>query len=180
MNQFMEVEIKVNGIDVKANIREELEIADISDDMNKVASQMAFWGSVWASAEQEAAAAEAYYRKWRAETGKVIAAKNDKLAEWKIRQMLESKEEFHTIKIGMANAAQNIIVAKTLYEAFKTKASMLQSKGAMLRAELDSTSMRTPSASTSRRAAENEERRASNKEQMKKIFRSKKSKTVSK
>lgn len=173
---FMEIEIKVNGVVVKADIRDELEIVDINDDMNKVASQIAYWGSVWASAEQEAAAIEAYYRKWRADKGKAISERSDKLAEWKIRQMLESDGKFHAIKISLAEASRNVIIAKTMYESFRTKASMLQSKGAMLRAELDSTSMRTPMSS---RTIENEERRSSNKKQLKKIFRAGKNKPVS-
>lgn len=173
---FDKIDMMVNGEPVKADVAEELEIVDISDDMDRVASQMAFWGAVWASAEQESAAAEAYYRNWRAIQGKKIAEKNEKMAEWKIRQALEAKETFSQIKQGLANAAQNVILAKTMYEAFKTKASMLQSKGAMMRAELDSTSMRTPS----NRQQEKEKKRAEGKEAMKKIFKGKKETPVNK
>lgn len=169
---FKKSKITVNGSPVKIDIDAELEIDDISDDMDKVAAQIAYWGAVWASAEQEAAAADAYYRAWRASEGRKIAKKNDKLAEWKVRQILESRDEFSQIKQGMANAAQNVILAKTMCEAFKTKASMLQSKGAMMRAELDSTSMRTPSG----RQEAKEKKRAEGKATMKKIFKAKKKK----
>ncbi len=176
MESFEIIDIVVNGIKVKINILDELEITNISDDMDKIAPKIAFWGAVWASAEQEMAAAEAYYRKWKAESGKTLSAKNDKLAEWKVRQLIESTDEFHQLKSALSKASQNIITARTLYEAFKTKASMLQSKGAMMRAEIDSTSMHTSKASNKRLRYEKE--RLTNKEQLKNIFKSKKTKSV--
>jgi len=170
---FKKTKITVNGNPVKINIVADLEIEDVSSDMDKVAAQIAYWGAIWASAEQELAAADAYYRSWRATHGRKIATKDPKLAEWKVRQALESRDEFSQIKQGMANATENVIIAKMMCEAFKTKASMLQSKGAMMRAELDSTSMRTP---TTRRQDDKEKKRADGKATMKKIFKSSKKK----
>jgi hypothetical protein len=170
---FNETEIVVNGNPIKINISDELEITDISDDMDKVASQMAYWGSVWASAEQESAASDAYYRRWRATVGRKIAKDDPKLAEWKVRQLIEESSDFHSIKNDLSKALENVIHAKTMYEAFRVKANMLQSKGAMMRHELDSTSMRTTTNSTNR-VEEKERKRAEGKAAMKKIFKSKK------
>lgn len=166
---FKKTKIKVNGVIVELDIARELEIGDVSNDMDKVASQIAYWGAIWASAEQESASADWYYRKWRASQGRKIALKNEKLAEWKVRQLLESNDDFSRIKKGIADAAENVIIAKTTYEAFKFKASMLQSKGAMMRAEMDSTGMHTPS----RRAETKEISRVGGKAALKKIFKSK-------
>jgi hypothetical protein len=164
---FADINIVVNGVQIKTNIHDMLDISDISADMDKVASQIAYWGAIWASAEAEAAASDAFYRKWRADFGKTITES----AEWRVRQGIESQSEFHTIKTGIANATRNVVLAKTMYEALKTKASMLQSKGAMMRAELDSTSMHTPSAPRSKRIGE--EKRHVDKMAMKEIFRKK-------
>jgi hypothetical protein len=87
------------------------------------------------------------------------------LAEWKIRQKLEALDEFHTIKQGLSMAAKNVLLARTVFESFKAKASMLQSKGAMMRSELDSTSMRTKSTSAK------EIERTKNREALKKVLK---------
>lgn len=165
----MAIEIKVNGKKFSIDLEQALCIVDISMDMDNVASQMAFWGGVWASAEQEAAESDAYYRRWRASEGREIINGDTKLSEWKVRQIIESSDEFHKIKRGISKAQENVIVAKTIYEAFRVKANMLQSKGAMMRAELDSTSMRTSPSRTEPRTEQESKKKA-----MKEIFRAKK------
>ena len=140
---FSQVELVVNGDKVKVDLEETLSIQDISRDMNQVAAQMSYWGSIWAAADEEQQRADAYYRKWRAETGQRILSANEKAAEWKVRQDIESDETFLKLKSSLAQASRNVTLAKSIFEAFKIKANMLQSKGAMARAELDSTGMTT-------------------------------------
>jgi hypothetical protein len=145
MNSFNQIEMKVMGEDVRVNLDDELEIGDVSSDMNAIAAQISFWGAVWASAEKEAIKSEAYYRAWRARTGERISNADSKKPEWKVRQEIEASSEFVKLKDAIAQATHNATLAKTTCEAFKSKASMLQSKGAMMRAELDTTGMKVPS-----------------------------------
>ena len=173
---FGEIEIKVDGNPVTANVDEMLEIGDVSTDMDKVAAQMAYWGAVWGAAEGEREAADAYYRAWRAQMGKELLDANDKLAEWKVKQDIEADPKFMKIKQGLSTAIRNATLCRAIYESFRTKANILQSKGAMLRAELDATGMTTKSTSVSPRQRDLEEKRAANKAAMKDIFKSKKAK----
>lgn len=142
---FKKFKIKVLGEKIVVDVDEELDIVDINNDMAQVASKIAYWGAIWASAEGELISSEAFYRNWRAKLGKTLSAADSKMTEWKIKQEIESDPTFLKIKQGMAQAQKNVTTAKMMCEAFRSKASMLQSKGAMQRAELDATSMRTPS-----------------------------------
>jgi hypothetical protein len=178
MMGFGKIEIKVDGQPVKGDVDELLEIGDVSEDMDKVAAQMAYWGAVWASAESEKEQADSYYRQWRANKGKELLEANDKLAEWKTRQEIESDPKFMKIKQGLATAIRNATLCRALYESFRTKANILQSKGAMMRAELDATGMHTKGDDKpkTRRQAELKEKRAANKAAMREIFKGKKAK----
>lgn len=172
------VQIEVDGKPVEADLDEQLEIGDVSTDMEKVAAQMAYWGAVWASAEAEKLSADAYYRQWRAEAGRSLLESDPKLAEWKVKQDIEAQPKFAKIKQGLATAMRNATLSKAIYESFKTKASMLQSKGAMLRSELDATGMSTKSPSNERprsaRAQRQEDQRKERTDHMKGIFKAKK------
>jgi len=141
---FNKIDITVNGEKLAMDLNETLEIGDISEDMKKVAAQMGFWGSVWAAAEGEMERCDAFYRKWRAETTKKLMAANDKMAEWKLKQEVEADPKFIQYKEAIAKSITNATLARSVFEAFKIKSNVLQSKGARERAELDSTGMTTP------------------------------------
>jgi hypothetical protein len=162
---FLDIDIVIDGERINVNIEKDLKIINISEDMDMVSSQIAYWGAVWAAAEEEELKAKAYYRNWKAKIGEKLTNVDNKLAEWKIRQKLEALDEFHTIKQGLSMAAKNVLLARTVFESFKAKASMLQSKGAMMRSELDSTSMRTKSTSAK------EIERTKNREALKKVLK---------
>ena len=149
---FSLVTIKVDGKEVSVDTRVKLGIVDISEGMDKVAAEMAYWGSVWAAAEKESIEVEAAYRTWRAQFAERVLAEDPKLAEWKVKQKIESDPRFIKFKTAQAVAKRNATVTKSTFESYKTKASMLQSKGAMSRAELDATSMRTPEKSKRNRS----------------------------
>ena len=158
---FNKIDITVNGERLEVDLNVELEITDISEGMKKVAAQMAFWGSVWAAAEGEMEKVDAFYRKWRAETSRKIAAANEKLAEWKLKQEVEAQPKFLEYKDAIAKSITNATLARSVFEAFKIKANVLQSKGARERAELDSTGMTTRSAEPTRRRDDDAEERVS-------------------
>lgn len=156
---FDNITMKVDGQPVSIDFEEELEVGDISEDMSKVAAQLAYWGAVWAAAESEAQRADAAYRQWRGDQSNMILDSDSKLAEWKVRAKIEEMDTFVSLKAAIAQAASNVVTAKSIFEAFKVKAHVLQSKGAMLRAEMDPTGTRTmerPSAKPKRSATPDE------------------------
>lgn len=143
---FGSIEMKVDGSPVSIDFGEEMEVGDITEDMIKVPAQLAYWGAVWAAAESEQMRADAAYRQWRADQGQMLLEADSKMAEWKVKQAVEQMDMFTKLKGALAAAKHNSIAAKGICEAFKVKAHILQSKGAMARAELDS-NVSTPKAS---------------------------------
>ena len=123
--------------------RDSLEIRDLDDDMTKAAAQMAYWGGLWGTAEGEKSDADTAYRTWRAEYGKQVLEADPKLAEWKVKQQIEASKKFTTHKERMSESIRNASVLRAMYESFRAKCSLLQSKGAMARAELEATGMST-------------------------------------
>lgn len=136
--------IKVHGVEVPP-AGDDLGIVDLSTDMDRVAALMGFWGSVWASAVEEHAMADAHYRSWRARETQRLLDSSPKLAEWKLKADIEASPHFLALKQAIASAERNVVHAKATFESFSKKANQLQSKGAMLRDELGATGMHTPS-----------------------------------
>jgi hypothetical protein len=142
-SRFGTINLRVAGRAVQADIEAELMVGDINRAMDEVAAKMAYWGALWGEAEAEQERVDAQYRFWSADFGRAILAADPKLAEWKVAQEVESSPKFARHKDAVAAAQRNVTVLKVVYESFRTKASILQSKGAMLRAELEATGMAT-------------------------------------
>lgn len=143
VGRFGTVNLKVNGRDVQADIEAELMVGELNSAMDEVAAKMAYWGALWGEAEAEQERVDAQYRFWRASFGRQLREADPKAAEWKITQEVEGNPKFTRYKDAVASAQRNVTVLKVVYESFRTKASILQSKGAMLRAELEATGMAT-------------------------------------
>jgi len=124
---------------------EQLIIGDINEDMSQVSAQIAYWGRMWAEAEAEKEVADARYRAWRAKFTKRVLEEGEKLPEWKVKNMIESSKQFLAFKEEYAEAVRNSVMLRAKTDACKAKASLLQSKGAMLRAEFEATGMATRS-----------------------------------
>ena len=153
--------IIVDGKELEIDLEDEFYIDDLDNSMNTIASKIAFWGSVLASAEEEKVRVDAYYRRWRAQHGEKLLESDPKLAEWKVKQKTDSMEQFLVLKEGIAKSTKNALLAKAFFEAFCRKSNMLQSKGAMLRHELNADNMSV--------RVDNEEKR----EKVKEIFKKK-------
>lgn len=136
--------IKVQGTDVELDTVGDLPIADLSTDMDQVASKMAWWASVWSAAESEKIKVDALYRSWRGRKTAEILERNEKEAEWKVRAAIEADPKFMELKSAIAVTEENATLAKGVFEAFSKKGNMLQSRGAMARGELAATGMTTP------------------------------------
>lgn len=138
--------ITVWGEQIELPINDGLPIADVSTDMDRVAAMMGFWASVWASAEREAEEVDAHYRRWRARKTAELLDGDPKLAEWKVKAQIESDDKFVQFKSAAAKCQEAIVAARGVVDSFDKKANALQSKGAMMRKELDATGMTTPAA----------------------------------
>jgi hypothetical protein len=114
------ISIVVDNREIEVDLDEELQVINVGDDQTKVAAQMAFWGEVWGAASKEK-------------------------SEWKVRQIVESDKKFYEMKKTIAEAERNMTIASTMFEAFKSKAAVLSSKGAMDRAVFERTGMTTKS-----------------------------------
>lgn len=152
------IEMMVNGRVIDVDLDDLLMITDISADMNMVAAQMSFWANLHAEAEAEKIKVDAHYRNWRAKVGQKLLQSDAKLAEWKVRQLIDAQPKFEVLKEAIARAAFNVTNTKGIYESLRTKASMLQSKGAMMRSELDATNMSTPTKEKTRSKESDQER----------------------
>lgn len=132
-----------DGSQVTLDIDQELTIGDISSDMDKAAAQIAFWGKMWGEAERQRIITDAAYRHWGASGRKRVLAADPKMPEWKAKDLIEADANFVKHKAVMAQSMMDATVLRSIVDAFRAKASMLQSKGAMMRAELDATGMTT-------------------------------------
>lgn len=142
---FAKVTILVDGVKVEIDTDASgLPIVDLSQDMDRVASQMAWWGSVLGAAEQEKITCDAAYRRWRGQRTQELLGKDPKMAEWKLRAAIDADPKFIQYKQAIAAAERHVVLVQKVFAAFDKKANLLQSKGAMARAQLDATGMSTP------------------------------------
>jgi len=170
------VKIKVNGVDIETDLDEDLVINDVGEEQRDIASKMGYWGALAAAADSEKIKTDAYYRAWRAKIGTSILLKDPKSAEWKVKQKIEAHEDFEKLKAAIAMAAHNVTLCRNNFESFKTKAAQLQSKGAMMRSELDATGMTTKekrppkTAKAKRKKKEKESEKTEKTKHMKNVF----------
>lgn len=130
--------IAVNGIDVTVDTQA-LNIRDIDEAQRTSAAQMAFWASVWGSAEGEREAADAHYREWRAKATERVLSADHKAAEWKVKAAIESHPDFVKLKTALSKAIDNSLTAKGMYESWAKRANLAQSLGAAEREVLRKT-----------------------------------------
>lgn len=146
--RFARQTIKVMGTPVEVLILgdgAELPIgADLSSEMDRVAAQLAYWGSVAAEAASELTKVDAWYRRFRAQLSGEILEKDSKLPEWKIKLRVEASDGFVKHKDAIAMAEKNLGLCEAMVRAFDKKANQLQSRGAKARSELGATGMTTP------------------------------------
>jgi hypothetical protein len=169
MSRILTLIIKKEKVEV--DIDEELRIFDVGEEQAKVAFQMAYWGEIWASAKDEAIQVDSLYRKWRAKAGVDILEADPKLSEWKVKQLIEADPKFAVLKKTIAAAERNVTTANAIFVAFKSKAAVLSSKGAMDRAIFERTGMTTKTTTPKKKSVETTDE--DKKKRMKQIFKKK-------
>lgn len=135
--EFARKKIKVQGIVVEVLIlgkRAELPVdPDLSEEMDRVAAQLGYWGSVLASAKKERIQTDASYRRFRAKSLEAIIKNDPKLAFEKAKALVEASDGFSQFKEAIAQAEENAELCQAMVNAFDKKGNVLQSKGAFMR-----------------------------------------------
>jgi hypothetical protein len=134
---MVEVLILGDGADLPISI-------NLSDEMDRVSAQLAYWGSVMAEAKAELTQVDAWYRRFRATCANEVLARDPKSAEWKIKLAIEGTDGFVQHKNAVAMAERNFGLAEAMVRGFDKKANQLQSKGARARSELNAQGKTTP------------------------------------
>ena len=144
----MKYEIKVNvptasGWD-EQDVTKDLMVTDLSEDMSKVAAQIAYYGGQAGSTNALVSKLEVEFKSWKAKTAQEVLKAEPKMAEWKTKAIVEGRDECVTFVNKIAEAQKNADGLWAVYNGFRAKVNMLQSKGAMMREELGATGLQTP------------------------------------
>lgn len=145
------ITIKIGAEKTVLDIDELTTINDISKGMYEVSSLIANVGSILAEAEREKKEVDASYRKWRAAKAVKKTAKENKVAEHKIKASIESNPLFEKYKIASAQCEYNCIALSNLIIALREKSQNLRSLGANARAEMETIGISTPDVEQKRR-----------------------------
>lgn len=174
--------IKVDGVVVNVDTSE-LAIDSIDQAQRTSSRMIAFWASVWGSAEGERESADALYRQWRAQATQAILKKDSKTAEWKVKAEIEAHPDFLKLKAALAKAIDNATTAKGMWEACIRRSNLAQSVGANKRVTMEKMggdTTRERSADDGDSAADstigNEETESHKRERLKKVLKGKKQK----
>lgn len=167
------ITVRIGKEEFLVDTESESAIHDIDQDMDTVSARIAYYGELLAASAAEAIRCDAAYRNWRAGEAVRALTADPKVSEWKVRAEIEATENFKTYKAAEAACEYNQVALKNLIRALEEKSPNLRSKGARLRAELDSTDMNTKSAEQTARNVEelrrlNQERRSVDSKQPKK------------
>lgn len=116
---------------------------DIDNDMDTVSARIGYFGELLAAVAEESIKLDAAYRSWRANEAMRLLKEDPKVSEWKVKSAIESMDKFKQFKDAAAKVEYNKVALETLIKALSEKSPNLRSKGARMRAELESTNMNT-------------------------------------
>jgi hypothetical protein len=136
-------DVKLEGQSFTINTKEICQITDVGGDMTKVSAQIAFYGKLVGAAEKTRDRLDAAYRSWKSNRMVETMAQDPKLAEWKVKAIVEAKPEFAEFKAKHAEASSWVTSLYWLCRALSHKAEILRSLGATQRSEADATGMTT-------------------------------------
>lgn len=137
------IQITVDNQVVTLDVEFDCTINDLDEDMENVASTIAWYGSILAAAIEARDLADAEYRHWRAAYIEDQLAKNPKMAEWKTKAAMESNRRFLDHKRKIAAAQRLVVRLEKAFTALEHKSHNLRARGASARAEFAATGMHT-------------------------------------
>lgn len=135
--------VTVDGVAIEVDVDEDTAIVDLDGDMDRIASLLGWYGNLVAAAKEHADSLDTNYRAWRGRRVTSILASEVKLAEYKVNARINAERDFLTHKRGIAAAVRVVVRLERAWSALDRKASILQSKGALYRSELQATGMTT-------------------------------------
>ena len=135
--------VAADGRIIKHDFSSWLESGDLGSDMDESAAKIAWAGAVLGLLVELDEVVDAEYRQWRADQGERIVAMNEKLSEFKVKQLIESSTEFVKHKRRIAEVRGKLRTMSIMVESLISRADTLRSKGANRRAEMRSIGMAT-------------------------------------
>jgi hypothetical protein len=114
--------IVIVGETIEVDINEELRNVD------EIPNRIGYWGSILSLAIAEKMKADVYYRQWRAISVNGILNGQPKLAEWKVKAIIESSTDFVEYKDRISSATYNVTFVKSMLEALVEKLHLTQSE----------------------------------------------------
>jgi hypothetical protein len=105
-------------------------------EMDRISSQIAFYGKLLAEAMKEKIILDSLYRKWRAKVAMKTVRDDPKISEWKVKASIEEQDQFVTFKQAEGQCEYNVVALNNIIDGLKEKSQNLRSKGANLRIDL--------------------------------------------
>lgn len=136
------LELTIDGNLVTLDVQADTSMSeDLTDDMDRIAPLIAWYGRCLAAAEHRASSLDTNYRVWRATVASTALSRDPKLAEHKIKVMTESAPHFLAHKQKIEEAEEAVTRLQNAVAALRVKADILRSRGAIARAEFGATGM---------------------------------------
>lgn len=138
-----EIVILIENKVIKINTGTVLSSPSIDEGMIDISSKIAWYGELLGAAEKEKIRADSEYRHWYAKQLQEIQTKEEKVSEWKAKSKVEAMKEFIAFKTAIGAAEYNVSSLRVLVRALEEESSNLRSRGANLRAEMNTVDMTT-------------------------------------
>lgn len=119
------ITIKVGGDTFSCDLQD-LEIVNADAERYQVSTDIAWWGSVAASAEAYAAKLAARADGWTNAQISACVGKDEKIAEWKAKSFVKGQPEHVSLQETLADAQEMAATARNLHWSFVRKGEMLQ------------------------------------------------------
>lgn len=120
------------GAVFKIDVDAELEIQDPDAERHKVASDVAWWGSIAARANARAESFANEAEHWKNAALKTIVEADDKISEWKAKASASGHADYRKMQLDVAKAQEMAGTASAIHWAFVRKMDMLN---AMIKSE---------------------------------------------
>lgn len=119
------ITISIDGDDQTFDLEALLTVANPEMERNTVAVELAYWGGIWAAKLEEEEMADADYHHWRGETICDLLKKEEKAAEWKVKEFVNGSEGYLEVRRVWGKAKRDVQGAKAMFEAYSRKADIL-------------------------------------------------------
>lgn len=120
------VTLTVNGKPETIDLDAILVINDLPAERATVSADIAWWGKVAGAAEQAHQNRDAEYRNWRGKSVASALSSDEKMAEWKVKAMVEGAPEFLQHKQRISKAGADAVAASAIFDAYCHKSELMR------------------------------------------------------